>query len=89
MTVSSVLLNGWAQRGKTLIGRLRDSFAAPLEVPQPSVWYAGLVIEPTAFSCQLARLQLSLRGANAAANSREVAAASRETTIGIRTRLVK
>jgi hypothetical protein len=69
-------VHAWAQRGKIFFDRLRHSLDAPLQSPPPSVWYAGLIIEPTDFSCQLSRLQVSLQGANAAPDTRKRVAAS-------------
>ncbi len=57
----------WASRGRTLMEHFRETFSARPETPPQSVWYSGLVIEPTEFSGQLASLQLSLQGANSAA----------------------
>ncbi len=51
------VVNDWATRSRIF-------------KPEPSAWYAGLVIDPHEFSAQLSSLQLSLQGANAAAHAR-------------------
>jgi hypothetical protein len=54
----------WLDRGKTFFGHLRAMIMAPPAAVQAPVWYSGLGIEPTEFSGQLARLQMSLSFAN-------------------------
>jgi hypothetical protein len=51
----------WIQRGKSFLVQLSGMIMAPpARVKQP-VFYSGLGIEPTDFSEQLSKLQVSLR----------------------------
>ena len=60
---------GWVRERRALIDRLRDLkrdiSTAPAVSAAPSVWYAGMAINPTEFSQQLGLLQTSLQRANA------------------------
>jgi len=68
--------NTWMERGRTLAGRLEglraELFAVPSVEPTSSVWYSGLVIDPTDFSQQLASLNTSMQQANAQARDARV-----------------
>jgi hypothetical protein len=59
----------WVKHRKPIVERLhelkRDISTAPLVSEAPSVWYAGMAINPTEFSQQLGLLQTSLQRANA------------------------
>jgi hypothetical protein len=56
----------WLEKGKNLLMQLRARIIAPPVTVRSPVWYSGLGIEPAQFTEQLARLQISLNGANAA-----------------------
>ena len=47
------------------MNNLRAALVTPVATEESSIWYSGLVIEPTEFSNQLARLQVSLQGSSA------------------------